>query len=101
MKDEKKTALEEAVKIVNAAIREKENVYIKMSQREEQTPVMLTGLTRTGHSCQVMVNPKEVAKIFLEYGYQVWNVLGEDAPMAMWDDLASHFGLETVDSVDM
>ena len=101
MKDEKKTALEEAVKIVNAAIREKENAYIRISQMDEQAPIMLVGQTRTGHYCQMMVDPKEVAKIFLEYGYQVWNVLGEDAPMAMWDDLASHFGLETVDSVDM
>ena len=100
-KNSKKAALEEAVKIVSAAIHEKETAYIKISQTDEQSPVMLEGRTRTGHYCQMMVDPKDVAKIFLEYGYHVWNVLGEEAPMAMWDDLAEHFGLYAVESVDL
>lgn len=100
-KNDKRSALEDAVKIVNAAIREKENAYIRISQMDEQAPIMLVGQTRTGHYCQMMVDPKEVAKIFLEYGYHVWKVLGEDAPTGMWDDLAEHFGLDSVDSVDL
>ncbi len=100
-KDDKKATLKEAVEIVNAAIREKEAAYIKISQIDEQDPVMLEGRTRTGYECQMMVDPQEVAKIFLEYGYHVWNILGEEAPIGMWDELAEHFGLDAVGSVDL
>ena len=48
-----------------------------------------------------MVDPKDVAKILLEYNYPVWRVLGEDAPDEMWEDLGRKFGLEHVCSVDL
>ena len=100
-KNEKKSTLDDAVKIVKAAIREREEFYKRISQTDEQEPVLLEGRTKTDYRCQMMVDPKEVAKIFLEYEYPLWDILEEDAPTVMWDDLAEHFGLDAVESVDL
>lgn len=59
------------------------------------------GKTTAGYYCQLMVNPQEVAKIFVDYDYVLYRVLGEDAPDAMWEDLGRKFGLEHVCSVDL
>ena len=40
-----------------------------------------------------MVDPRVIAKVFVKYDYAVWNTLGNDAPTAMWDELADSFGL--------
>ena len=100
-KDDKKHTFDEAVKIVNAAIREKEEYYKKVSKTDEQPPIMLEGRTEKGYSCQLMVDPKDVAKIFLDYGYATCCVLGEEAPMDMWDALAEYYGLDAVEGVDL
>lgn len=47
------------------------------------------------------MNPQEVAKIFVDYDYALYRVLGEDAPDAMWEDLGRKFGLEHVCSMDL
>lgn len=57
--------------------------------------------TTAGYFCQLMVNPQEVAKIFVDYDYALYRVLGEDALDAMWKDLGRKFGLEHVCSVDL
>jgi len=57
---------------------------------------MIEGETTAGYYCQLMVNPQEVAKIFVDYDYALYRVLGEDAPDAMWEDLGRKFGLEHV-----
>ncbi len=44
----------------------------------------------------MMVDPKDVAKIALEYSYPVWHILEEDYPDGMWEDLGRKFGLATV-----
>ena len=44
---------------------------------------MVEGETLTGYYCQLMTDPKDVAKILLEYDYLVWRVFDEDAPDAM------------------
>ena len=100
-KDNKKIALEQAVKIVNAAIREKEEYYREVADSDEQSPIMLEGRTERGYRCQLMVDPKNVAIIFLKYGYATYCILGEEAPMEMWDTLAEHYGLDAVEGVDL
>lgn len=62
---------------------------------------MVEGETTAGYFCQLMVNPQEVAKIFIGYDYALYRVLSEDAPDAMWEDLGRKFGLEHVCSVDL
>lgn len=64
-------------------------------------PILIEGETRTGYFCQMMVDPREVAPILLEYNYPVWLALGEDFPDAMWEELGEHFGLASVSSVDL
>ena len=49
----------------------------------------------------MMVDPKDVAKIALEYNYPVWHILKEDYPDGMWEDLGRKFGLATVCSIDL
>lgn len=93
--------LAKAVKIVQKAIRDMEAEYEKIAKTEEQGPVMLEGSTRTGYACQMMVDPKDVAKVFLDYQYPVWYILGEEPPMDMWERLAEIYGLDTVSSVDI
>ena len=91
----------EAVKIVNAVIAERREKIAEMAKTEEQDPVGMDGITITGYTCTIMVDPKDVADIFLKHDYPVWNVLGEDAPTAMWEELARKFGLDIVEYVDI
>ena len=91
----------EAVRIVNEAIMASRKYYEEIANKEEQSPVSLEGRTKTGHEATLMVDPKEVAEIFLDYDYPTWNTLGEDAPDGMWIGLAIHFGLDSVDYVDL
>ena len=62
---------------------------------------MVESETTVGYFCQLMVNSQEVAKIFVDYDYALYRVLGEDAPDAIWEDLGRKFGLERVCSVDL
>ena len=82
-------------------IRKWHTKYESVVKAEEQDPIMVEGETSTGYYCQLMADPKDVAKILLEYDYPVWRVLDEDAPDAMWEDLGRKFGLEHVCSVDL
>ena len=104
-KEESKTIstdeLRNAVKIVQAAIKAKEDDYHKIASTEDQDPVLLEGETVRGYHCHILVDPMDVAKVFLEYNYPIWSILEEDPPSAMWDDLARFYGLESVCSVDL
>ena len=75
--------------------------YETIAKAEEQDPILVEGETSAGYCCQLMVGPKDVAKILLEYDYPVWRVLEEEAPDEMWGDLGRKFGLEHVCSVDL
>ena len=97
----KADALAEAVKLVQAAIRDEEARLEKIAHEGEQSPIMLEGTTSTGYYAQIMVNPREAAQVLLDYQYPVWKVLEEDAPIGMWDRLADIYGLDTVSSVDL
>lgn len=93
--------LSKAVKIVKEAIRGKEDYYRRIAGADEQSPVMLEGRTHTGYDCQMMVDPKDVAKVFLEYQYPLWLVLEEEPSLDMWDRLAEIYGLDGVVGVDL
>lgn len=75
--------------------------YESVAETEERDPIMVEGETSTGYYCQLMADPKDVAKILLECNYPVWRVLDEDAPRAMWEYLGRKFGLEYVCSVGL
>lgn len=62
---------------------------------------MVEGETTAGYFRQLMMNPQEVAKIFVDYNYVLYRVLGEDAPDAMWEDLGRKFDLEYVCSAGL
>jgi len=93
--------LKDAVKIVQAAIKAKEDYYTKIANAEEQDPVRLDGTTMKNYCCSLMVDPKNVARIYLEHNYPVWSVLEKDAPTELWDDFAQFYGLKNVVSVDL
>ena len=97
-KDEK---LHEAVKFVNEAIMAEYKRLEEIAKTEEGDPIMIEGETTAGYFCHMMVDPKDCAKIALEYNYPVWHVLEEDYPDGMWEDLGRKFGLETVCSMDL
>lgn len=46
-----------------------------------------------------VVAVQEVAKIFVDYDYVLYHVLGEDALDAMWEDLGRKLGLEFHDNI--
>lgn len=96
---------EHAVNLVNDAIAAEEQRLQKIASSEEQSPIMLEGYTTTNHFCQLMVDPKDVAKILLEYNYPIWHVLEKDvpdeSPDEMWEALGRLYGLSTVCAVDI
>lgn len=97
-KDDK---LHEAVKLVNEAIRAERERLEVIAETEEGDPILIEGETTAGYFCHMMADPKDVAKIALEYNYPVWHILEEDYPDAMWEDLGRKFGLATVCSMDL
>lgn len=62
---------------------------------------MVEDETTAGYFCQLIVNPQEVAKIFVDYEHALYHVLSEDTQDAMWEDLGRKFGLEHVCSVNL
>lgn len=93
--------LREAVRIVNQAIREQRESFEEMAKAEDNDYIGLDGETSTGYPCTLMVDPKDVASIFLKHDYPVWSILGEDAPTEMWEELAREVGLDMVEYVDI
>ena len=74
-KDDK---LASAINLVNEAIREEYKRIEGITKTEEEEPIMVEGETTAGYFCHLMVDPKDVAKIAIEYNYPVWHILGED-----------------------
>ena len=94
-------SLSDAVRIVKAAIDSEEARLKQLAADTEADPVMLEGETERRYNVQMMVEPATAAKIMLKYEYPVYKVLEEDAPQAMWDELAEMVGLGEVYSVDL
>ena len=97
----KNDKLDSAVNLVNEAIIAEYKRLEEIAKTEEGDPIMVEGETTAGYFCQMMVNPKDVAKIALEYNYPVWRILQQDYPDSMWEDLGRKFGLATVCSIDL
>lgn len=93
--------LHEAVKLVNDAIMDEFKRIEEIAKTEEGDPILIEGETTAGYFCHLMVDPKDVAKIVLEYNYPVWHILEHDYPDGMWEDLGRKFGLATVCSIDL
>lgn len=72
-----------------------------ISSEDDLDPIMVEGETNTGYYCQMMVNPKEVAKIILKYDYPLYAFFEEESPQAMWDELAELFGLARISTFDL
>lgn len=104
-KEENKTnktdELMNAVKIVQTAIKEREEKYKKIASTEGQDPIMIEGETRTEYECHLLVDPKDVAQVFLDYDFALWDTVVGEAPDAMWDRLAEIYGLYRVYEVDL
>lgn len=100
-KRRKAEELEQAVKLVNEAIEKERKRLNDAASGIDQEPVMIEGETTAGFFCQLMVDPKDVAKIILRYDYPTCRVLGEEAPDEMWEELGRHFGLSVVSSFDL
>ena len=97
----KNDKLDSAVNLVNEAIMAEYKRLEEIAETEEGDPIMVEGETTAGYFCQMMVDPKDVAKIALEYNYPVWHILYQDYPDCMWEDLGRKFGLATVCSIDL
>ena len=93
--------LDIAVPIVNAAITEYRDKLTKIAKTEESEPILVEGQTTAGYYCQMMVDPKEVAQILLDWEYPTYRILEEEAPQGMWDELGEQFGLSSVSSFDL
>ena len=108
MKDTKETnttdstdELLNAVKVVQAAIKAKEDKYRKIASTEEQDPILIDGETKTGYECQLMVDPRDIAQVFLDYDFALWDTVIGEVSDSMWDRLAEIYGLDRVYSVDL
>lgn len=93
--------LEKAVLIVNKAIESERSKLEKIARTDEQSPIMVERETTAGYYCQLMMDPKKIVEILLEYNYPVWKVLGDESPDAMWGDLGRMVGLACVSSVNI
>ena len=90
-----------ALGMIKDAIRREEEKLKEIANAEEQDPVLIEGETSEGYICHLMVDPKDAARIMLEYRYPIWSILMEDAPDAMWRELARKYGIAVVSSVDL
>ena len=92
-----------AVRLVNQAIDEYYHRLKDITEDDESAlhPVMIEGITTRCYTVQALVNPQPLAEIMLGYDYPIYHVLEQDAPQAMWDEMARQVGLETVTSVDL
>ena len=93
--------LMDAVKIVQAAIKAKEEKYKKIASTEEQELILIEGETETRYDCHLLADPKDVAQVFLDFDFAIWDTVVGEAPEAMWDRLAEIYGLYRVYAVDL
>lgn len=101
MKTDERQTMDTTVSKVNEAIEKERKRLEEIAKTEEGDPILIEGETTAGYFCQMMVDPKDVAKIALEYNYPVWHILKQDYPEEMWEELGRKFGLATVCSVDL
>ena len=94
--------LEDTVSVVQKEIRKwREKIWVRREWKRARPPNYDWGRNYDRLFLSAYGEPQEVAKIFVDYDYALYYVLGEDAPDAMWEDLGRKFGLEYVCSVDL
>lgn len=96
--------LKKAVEMVNEAIsieRTKLEALTLLKEDATPDPICIEGETETGYYCQMMVDPRDAARILLDYDYPMYKVLGEDFPEEMWNELGRKFGIKSVSSIDL
>lgn len=91
----------DAVRIVNAAIEIEAAKLHRIVESDENDYVLLEGETSKGYLVKMMIDPKNIVWIMLNYNYPVYKVLDQDAPSNMWGDIAELVGLESVCDVDL
>lgn len=101
-KSKERGQLKEALSLVQIAISDYRTKLEAITiTNEECDPILLEGETEAGYYCNMMIDPKPVAKILLHYDYPIFRILDEDAPDAMWEELARLVGLRAVTSFDL
>lgn len=90
-----------AARLVREAISGYREKLEQAAKTEEGDPIMVEGVTTAHYDCQLMVDPKDVARIILEYDYPTYHILGEEAPIEMWEALGRRFGLLRVSGFDL
>ena len=93
--------LDNAVAIVQKEISNLRAKYESIAKEDGQDPIMIEGETIAGYAYQLLVDPKEVARILVDYDYALYRALREEAPYDMWEDLGRKFGIKYVCAVDM
>lgn len=93
--------LKGAVELVNSAIAEEESRSRKIIEGDKDTHIVIDGETETGYYCQIQVDAKKVAEVYLRYDYPIYRIFGQEVSDNMWVELACMFGLGSVDSVDL
>ena len=93
--------LKGAVELVNSAIAEEESRSRRIIEGDEDTHIVIDGETETGYYCQIQVDAKKVAEVYLRYDYSIYRIFGQEVSDNMWNELACMFGLGSVDSVDL
>lgn len=101
IKPQTKMPIEITRAVVNAAIDEYRKSLETVAKTKEGDPILVEGETSAGYCCQMMVDPAEVAEILVRWDYPLYEILEEDAPQGMWDELAEHFGLNAVSSFEL
>ena len=96
-----KLSLDEAVKIVNQAIREREEKLRRYIESGSEEFVAIEGESRTGYCCGTELYAKDVARVMLDYNEPTYHVLGEDYPEGIWDGVADIAGLESIRYIDL
>lgn len=71
-KDEK---LASAAKLVNEIIAAEYERLETLAKTEENDPILVEGETSAGYYCQMMADPKDVARIMLNYNYPIGEFL--------------------------
>ncbi len=97
----KKDDLSAASKLVSEAIYEYQKNLEKILNTEKNDPIKVRGVTSAHYDCELMVDPRDVAKIILEYDFPVCHILGREYPFEMWEALGRKFGLLRVSGFDL
>lgn len=70
--------LNEAVKLVNSAIAEESRGCVRLLRATKILMLWSTEKTETGYCCQIQVDAKMIAEVYLRYDYLIYRILGQE-----------------------